>query len=284
MMRRLLRTSVRATFTVTLGIAAIAYFCAPLFVSLFIKGNAEAMDMAVRAVKCYALGMPLYGLNLIYLNYFQGIGKSELSAISGFLSESGFQILSAFAMAPFFGAEAIWLSFPVSQVLMFIYYGILLFFKTRRLRINHKKLWDRVLLLPLSFDVDEKDRIDISIDQMDEVVELSRRAWNFCKEHNCDRKRCYMVSLSVEELAGNVIKHGFVDKKKHTIDVRIIKKDDDYYLRFRDDCLIFDPLKQLPLYSEDDLVYHIGLRMIIKRSKEMHYTCMLKLNNLLVRI
>ena len=136
MMRRLLRTSVRATFTVALGIAAIAYFCAPLFVSLFIKGNAEAMDMAVRAVKCYALGMPLYGLNLIYLNYFQGIGKSELSAISGFLSESGFQILSAFAMAPFFGAEAIWLSFPVSQVLMFIYYGILLFFKTRRLRMS----------------------------------------------------------------------------------------------------------------------------------------------------
>lgn len=48
--------------------------------------------------------------------------------------------------------------------------------------------------------------------------------------------------------------------------------------------MFFDPLKRLQLYSPEDPMYHIGLRMIIKTAKEVQYTCILKLNNLVVRI
>ena len=86
-------------------------------------------------------------------------------------------------------------------------------------------------------------------------------------------------------MAGNIIKHGFIhDNRKHSIDIRIIKKEDGLILRIRDDCYIFDPVNQLSLFSDEDMTYHIGLRMIFKASKEVKYTSILKLNNLLVRV
>ena len=93
------------------------------------------------------------------------------------------------------------------------------------------------------------------------------------------------MSLAVEEMAGNVIEHGFTkDRKHHSIDVRVLKKDDEYILRIRDDCIIFDPVKQLELYSDDEPAHHLGLRMIIGMAKQVRHTSVLKLNNLLVRV
>ena len=66
--------------------------------------------------------------------------------------------------------------------------------------------------------------------------------------------------------------------------MRVLKKGDRYYVRFRNDCLIFDPLKQLRLLSDEDPTYHIGLRMIANLAREIQYTCVLKLNNILVKI
>ena len=90
--------------------------------------------------------------------------------------------------------------------------------------------------------------------------------------------------LSVEELAGNMIQHGFTDGKPHCIEVRVLKKPSGYYVRFRNDCLIFDPVKQIRLLSEEDPTYHIGLRMISGIAKDIRYTCVLKLNNIFVRL
>ena len=46
----------------------------------------------------------------------------------------------------------------------------------------------------------------------------------------------------------------------------------------------FDPVNQHELYSDEDLMNHFGLRMIISMSKDVQYTCLFKLNNLIVRV
>ena len=93
------------------------------------------------------------------------------------------------------------------------------------------------------------------------------------------------MSLTVEEMAGNVIAHGFTkDKRRHSMEVRILKKGDEYIVRIRDDCVYFAPLKRLQLYSPEDPMHHVGLRMIIGLARETRYTCILKLNNLVVRV
>ena len=284
MMKRLLYTSVQATFIITAGIAALVWLFAPQFASLYIKDSPEALRLAVTAVRCYAIGMPINGLNLIYLNYFQGIGKSVLASASGFICESGLLILTAAAMVPLLGADAVWWAYPISQFLVMCYYGIVVAIESRRIKINREGLWNRVLLLPDSFDVLEKDKIDVTITEMDEVMQLTDTVWNFCDTHGCDTARRSHLVLSVEELARNMIQHGFTDNKTHCIEVRVLKKSDGYYVRFRNDCLIFDPVKQIQLLSDEDPTYHIGLRMIAGIAKDIQYTCVLKLNNILVKI
>ena len=284
MMKRLLFTSVQATIVITAGIAALIWLLAPQFASLYIKDNPEALRLAVTAVRCYAVGMPINGLNLIYLNYFQGIGKSRLASISGFICESGFLILSAWALMPALGADAVWLAYPVSQLLVMCYYGIVVAVESRRLHIQREGLSNRVLLLPDTFDVYDADKLDVTITMMDEVMSLTDAVWKFCDDHGCDSTRRNHLVLSVEELAGNMIQHGFTNGRPHCIEARILKKRDGYCVRFRNDCLIFDPLKQIQLLSDEDPTYHIGLRMIYGIASDIQYTCVLKLNNILVKI
>lgn len=283
-MKRLLFTSVQANFLLTLGIAVLTWASAPWFAALYIKGDPEALRLSIRAVRAYAVGMPLYGLSLIYFNYFQGIGRNRLSAVAGFLSESGFLILSAQILSIWFGADAVWFAFPVTQVMMLLYYIIVIAMERRRLGLSGCSLWDQILLLPVSFDVPETDRMDRSISSMEEVMALSQDVTQFCKNHGCDARRTYYMALAVEELAGNVIRHGFSrDRKPHSMEIRVLKKGEEYILRIRDDCPIFDPVHQLTLYSDADLVHHIGLRMAIGSAKEVKYTCIFKLNNLVIR-
>ena len=283
MLRRLLGTSFMPTVLLTLGVSAGGWFLAPQFASLFIKNDPEALELSIRAVRCYMLGMPLYGLNVSYVNYIQGIGKATLASVTGFLLEGACLVLSALALVPLAGADAVWLAFPVTQVVMLIYNLAVIAVMRRKLGLRSGFL-DAMLLLPASFDVPAEDQLDYSITSMEEVNALSVAVGDFCAQHGCDPRRRYLMSLSVEEMAGNVIQHGFVDGKPHSVDVRVLKKGEDYLLRIRDDCLIFDPTNQVQLFSDSDPAHHIGLRMILGMARDIRYTCVMKLNNLLVRI
>ncbi|MBO6040631.1 MAG: ATP-binding protein [Oscillospiraceae bacterium] len=283
-LRRLFNLSLRSVLIATAGITVLGWFLAPLFSMLFIRSDAEALRLAVRAVRSYAVGLPLYGVNAIYMNYLMGIGRERLSSLTGILSNILLPILSAGAMIPLFGADAVWFSFPVTQVLMLVFYTAAVVIMKRKNGAGNDLL-GTILLLPEDLAIPEEDRMDCSISSMEEVAELSRTVWSFCDAHGCDERRRYLLSLSVEEMAGNVIEHGFTrDRKAHSVDVRIFKKDENYVLRIRDDCLIFDPIKQLTLCSDSDPSHHMGLRMVINTAKEVNYLCILKLNNLFVKI
>ena len=283
-MKTLLFSSVQATLIITVGISILAFFLAPVFAGLYIKDDPTALEFAIRAVRCYAIGMPFYGLNLIYQNYLQGIGKSVLSSISGFLLEGALLVLSAVIMLPMFKQEAIWLAFPVTQVLMFAYFGIIIFVENRRMKNYKLDLWNRVILLPKTFDVPDEDRLDTTVYNLDEVMNLKEKAWDFCTERGCDNRRRYVIALCVEELARNIVQHGFKENKKNCIDLRIIKKDENYIVRIRDNCVLFNPKKELQLLNDEDLTYHMGLRLAFETAEDIQYTSLLKLNNLIIKV
>ncbi|MBQ9428990.1 MAG: ATP-binding protein, partial [Clostridia bacterium] len=285
MIRRLFATSVRASFIFTTLLAVLAFWFAPQFSAWFIKNDPEALRLSVRAVRAYALGLPFHALNLIYQDYLHGIGKYKLAALSGFLTECGFLILVAGVLVGLIGADAVWIAFPITQLLLFVYFAVLIALERRRLGICGDGLLNKVLLLPDSFDVCAENCLDRTVTTIEEVAELSSEVWQFCEEHGCDGRRRYMMSLAVEEMVGNVILHGFTkDNRHHSVDVRVMQKGEDFILRIRDDCIIFDPVNQLKLYAEDDPAHHIGLRMIDKIAKIVRYTSVLRLNNLFIKV
>ena len=94
-----------------------------------------------------------------------------------------------------------------------------------------------------------------------------------------------MISLCVEEMADNIVEHGFTkDDKEHSVDVRLLYRGDRRLIRIRDNCLHFDPLAYLELHKTDDPTSHIGIRMVMKMVKNANYVNSLGLNNLTLEL
>ena len=81
------------------------------------------------------------------------------------------------------------------------------------------------------------------------------------------------------------MEHGFTkDQKRHSIDIRVVHKDDSIILRIRDDCVPFDPQERKALTDPDDLMKNVGIRLVYKIATSVEYQNLLGLNVLTMRI
>ncbi|MBO5534737.1 MAG: hypothetical protein J6B53_04935 [Clostridia bacterium] len=284
MLKRLTKDYFAVALTLVLGVSVLFWFMCPRFAAFFIKDDPQTLAYGIRAARCYAIGLPLYSLNRGFFGYLEGRGKVKIVMLFSFLSEGAYLVLAAAAMLPVFQADAIWYAFPVCQVLLIVtVIGMLLYMNCKE-KSRPADFWEWVLALPKDFDVPEEDRIDRRISRHDEVIALSQAAWDFCDAHGCDNKRKHAIALAVEELAMHTVVNRIRPHHGNTIDIRILKKGDEYIVRVRDDCEIFDPLKQLQLYDRHVPMHHMGLQIAIRSAKDVQYTTMLKLNNLVLRV
>lgn len=98
-------------------------------------------------------------------------------------------------------------------------------------------------------------------------------------------RRAYLASLSMEEMAGNIVEHGFKkDNKRHSVDIRIVHKDNKVILRIKDDCVPFDPGERRKLTEGEDITKNIGIRMIFRIAADINYRNILGMNVLTIRV
>ena len=153
--------------------------------------------------------------------------------------------------------------------------------------IYNKKIpftMEAMMCYPKDFGVPDENRIDISVHNLDEVINISRKVWDFCEKHNIDHKRMNCASLCVEELAGNIIRHGFSDKKDRHLDIRVSYIGENIVIGFKDNCKSFDPTEAAKLFNPEDVTHNIGLRIATKISKSMTYQNTFGLNILRIAI
>ena len=78
--------------------------------------------------------------------------------------------------------------------------------------------------------------------------------------------------------------HGFAkDKKEHSVDIRVIHKDDAIIMRIRDNCAVFDPYSRMTEESPDPW-RNIGIKMVYRIASEISYQNLLGMNVLTIRI
>ena len=144
---------------------------------------------------------------------------------------------------------------------------------------------EELMVIPNDFGVAEDERMDLGIRDMDDVVLVSERVQQFCRERGVSERSAYLSALSMEEMAGNVVAHGFTkDDKRHSVDVRVVHKDGDLILRIKYDCVPFDPGERQSIAESDDVLKNIGIRMVFKLAKDIQYQNILGLNVLTIRI
>ena len=78
----------------------------------------------------------------------------------------------------------------------------------------------------------------------------------------------------------NIVTHGFAGKDGNSLSIRLQVKDERWTLRFRDDCMAFDPLSHI----EQDEGASLGIRLAMRVADEARYTYSMNLNNLMLTL
>ena len=262
----LIKVSVKTTIIVGAVLSALLLIFADSIAGAF--GSAEGAKMvslAARGLRFYAVSIIFYGLNVVFINYTQGMRRMGISNIICFLDSFLFIVLPAFVLFGWLDTDAVWLAFII---------GELLNLTTIIVSAAIKK----------PFGVPDDDLMDFSVTEKSQIIPASEAVSEFCERKGASPKESMMISLFVEELSNNIVEFGFADKKKHSIDIRVIKLDKGWTLRIRDNCNQFDPTEWVKLHESEDPTSNIGIRMVCGMSTDVKYLSTMDLNNLTITI
>lgn len=264
------------------GVIALStfIFASPLARMFLDAENAGALSLAVRCIRFHTISMPIYSLIYVIMNFMQGTKNVKMAHTVCILDNFVYIVALAAILGFTFGTDGVWAAFPINEVLMCFTLFVMVWIRSGKFP---KKLAD-FAFLPKNFGADESDVLEMSISDVKDVIALSQEAESFCKSHNADPRRTFLISLAIEEMAGNIISYGFSNGKKQNLELRLVKKGEDYIIRIRDDCRAFNPLKQLELTDKDDPASNIGIRMISQMAKSFDYVNTMKINNLIIRV
>lgn len=261
--------------------AAFCMLCAPLFTRIFFGADAGPVyKMTLAGFVLFPLTMPLSCICCVFSNYYQCLNRLKavniLMLIDSFLGVIAF----SFILAPLLGMNGVWLAHIASGMVTLLIIFIYTWIFNKRVPGSVTDL----LVLENDFGVSEEDRIDIRITDMKDVINLSEAVVEFSKRHHIDGRRAMFSGLCVEEMAGNIVKHGFDGKKEYNLDVRVIYKEDVLLIRLKDNCRPFNPKEVQGLFEPDDVTRNIGLRLVSRYAKEMSYNNCLGINVLNITV
>ena len=263
-------------------ISAAIMLCADPLTSLFYRDPAEAVYTMTRAgFRLLPICMPLAIICMHFTCYSQASDKRLLvhviSLLDGVICVSCFTALLIRAL----GMNSIYVANILNGVVCVLTFIIYAWIKQGHFPRN----MDELMVIPEDFGVPERERMDLTIHNMEEVLTISRQIQHFCEERGIDRWRTYLSALAMEEMAGNIVAHGFTkDKKRHSVEMRVVHKGDDVILRLNDDCVPFDPRERQQISEGDDPVKNIGIRMVFRMAGDVQYQNILGLNVLTIRI
>ena len=277
-MRNMFRFFVPLMCAVSVVIMLLAV---PLTHQFYRDPSAPVYMMTVRAFRILPLSMPLSVIYMHFVCYGQVSDKQVLvhllSVLDGFICIAAFTAL----LIPGYGMNGVYIANVLNGVVTLITIFLYSFLKNHHVPGNMEEL----MVIPDNFGVAENDRMDLTVRSMDEVVVVAEKVQLFCLEKGLDARRSYLAGLAMEEMAGNVVSHGFqIDNKKHSVDIRVVYKNSGLLLRIRDDCRPFDPGERKKLTEPSDPVSNIGIRLVFQMAEDVEYQFILGLNVLTIRI
>ena len=263
-------------------VAAVVFLISPILTSIFFPDKtSNVYHLAHQLFVVYSFCIPLVLIAQVLTNYLQAMGHNLFvniqSVFDGFFS----MVIPALILAPIMGAFGVWLANPIGIILTILLVPIynIIYWKRKPKNI------DEAMFMKPSFGIPPERNLSLFIHSMEEVSETAEKVQKFCDDNNIDEKTGYYAALSLEEMAGNVIKHGFGhDDKPHSLNIRAISREDDIMLRIKDDCVPFDPRTIAEIVTDENSFDNIGIRMTYKIADDITYQNMFGLNALTIII
>ena len=278
----IVRTMLFYCIVLNAAVTAVTLIAAPQMVGMFLTDNPSAVSMAAAGTRLFSLSLPFCSLNTSFKNFYQGTGKTHLTNIISPTQSLFSKIAVAFVMSRLMGTEGVWFSWLLGEILTLLIVSCIVWKRNRKCSISVKDY----ALLSEEAGAQDSDRIDINVRSIEEVIEASGHAAEVCRSKGMDPRTSMLIARCIEEMAANIVKHGFTKDhiKNHVINIRIMFKDNEGLIRLRDNCVNFDPVSYMDLHKSDDPTSHIGIRMIMNMVKDANYVSSLGLNNLTLTI
>ena len=264
LMRTFLKRGAGLVALVSLALSAC---CVPLTRIFFQDPAAPVYGMTVHGFLLFPLSSPISTLTGGFSNYYHCMQREKIVRSVSVIDGIAGILLFAVILIPLLGMDGMW----ITQILGCAAAALTLYIYAA---VYNRKPWcplKDMMCFGDGFGVPDEDRIDISVRGMEEAINISRRVGDFCEAHGISRRQKNCASLSVEELAGNIVRHGFGDGKKHCIDIRVSCVKGDVMLSIKDDCRPFNPTEAAKLFDPDDKTHNIGLRIATGMTKRMSY-------------
>lgn len=276
-----LKTALTKGMLLAAGMSILtAVFSKPLTMIFYDPEAGEIFNMTRLGFVLFPVSMILSCIFIVFSNYYQSLSRIKIVNILSILDGGVGMVAFSLLLAPVFKMTGIWTAQILNGVVTL--FGIIIY--TLLFNKSIPKKFDDYMVLDDDFAVSADNRMDISIHTMDKVIEASKNVHDFCIERLIDEKHAMYAALSIEEMAGNIVEHGFIDNKKHSIDVRIVYTGAELILRIKDDCKGFNPKERVDMLNPEDPAHNIGLRLISRLANEMMYQNTFGLNVLTIRV
>ncbi len=270
-----MRTALTKGIALVCGLAAAVVLLARPVTGIFFSDPASNVyGLTLWLFRIYPFCMPLSAFCVIFINYFQSSSRMKIVHVLSVMDGVADLIVFSLVLAPLFGGIGVWIAHVLNGVCTTVAVAV------HAARVNRRspRTLEDLLAVPDDFGVPEDRRLDITIHNAAEVTETSQLVIRFCRDAGIDEKRAVYAGLCLEEMAANIVKHGFSDGRSHTVDVRVVSKADGLLLRIKDDCRAFNPKEKLELIDPQDVTHNIGLRMAQRLARDISYSNILGLN------
>ena len=274
----------------TKGMAVMAVIVALLIAGaepltrLFYRDPSDPVyPMTVMGFRLLPLCMPLAVFSLHFAIYSQTAVKKVMSVVLPICDGILGVVLFSFILIPSMKMNGLY----TANILNGFFCAAVIVGGAWIHRKKFPRTFEQILDIPERIGVDENARIDISVRGMEEVVHVAHRIVSFCEGQGIDARRAYYAGLCMEEMAGNVVTHGFAkDTKSHSVDIRVIHKDNDLILRIRDNCAGFNPTEYVRIMDPGrlEMCRNVGIEIVMRIASEVSYQNLLGLNVLTIRI
>lgn len=276
-MKDTLKTTIKFGLTLIFVLAAVLLIFPSFFSGLLGVHDGDIMEMSDMAIRFFAIGMPIYLVNTVLMNFYQCTKRVGIATMICVLQSLLFTVIFAFVLIHPFGANGVWLAFLLGEILTLTTVLIYVFVKNKKVSIS----FSSIMMLDENFGGNPKDRLELSIgNSMDEVMTISSGIYKFGQNRDIDEKTLNTLSLCIEEMAGNVVQHAFKPGEKRWLDLTIFNKPSSIIVRIRDNGAAFDPLAYLSGSTKEDF----GIKMIHSLADSFEYRRNMGLNNLIINL
>lgn len=237
-----------------------------ILIGMFAKQVAELFGLhdpmslatAVPAIQIFCTSVPLAGVMLILIAYYQSVDQEKLSATLT-LVRSFFVLLPLTLLLGLMDMEHFWLVFPLTETLSLGMTVLLV-----KGRGKGRVLVD-VPVLSAALDNDNQG-----------LADLLDSAENFCKANGAGAYQASLARMALEELCLVIIDKAFTGDEREYIQVTLIaEKDGRFTLHIRSRAERFNPfdmrMGKIRQGDEEDFLDSVGVMVIKKRAEKFYY-------------